>query len=300
VNAKSADHRFPIGVMMVLLSAVLFGLLTTLARVAYDGGSNAITVALMRSGFAVAAGFMLCFFLKRDWRVQRQGIPVLFWVAVGQTGMSVFYLGAVQYISVSLGAILFYTYPILVLIIEAIIRHEVPGRVRVMVFLAAFGGLVLALGPSLDTMDWRGIAFAVGASASATLLFFSTRHARHTVNETALLIWGSGLGIPIMFAVAPFMGGLALPETNTGWVGLWSTCFFFAAAFLAYAIGLRHIAPSRAAMYFNLEPVVSVVAAGVLLSEMLMPTQGAGALLVLAALILSAWRERHLRPRKTN
>jgi len=52
-------------------------------------------------------------------------------------------------------------------------------------------------------------------------------------------------------------------------------------------------------MYYNLEPVVSVIAAGLLLSELLTPMQITGALLVLAALTLSAWRERLQRGSKT-
>ncbi len=277
---------------MILISAASFGLLTTLARMAYDGGSNAITIAILRSVFAILAGLTICFVMKRDWRIPRQGMRDVFWVSVGLTGMSVFYLGAVQYISVSLGAILFYTYPVLVLITEALILREVPGRIRIMVFLLAFGGLVLALGPSFDSMDWRGIAFACGASASSTVLFFATKRARHTVNETALIVWGAGLGLPVIIAIAPLMGGVVLPETDMGWTGAWLTCLFFVLALITYTIGLRHVIPSRGAMYYNLEPVVSVIAAGLLLSELLTPMQITGALLVLAALTLSAWRER--------
>lgn len=276
---------------MILASAVAFGMLTPLARIAYDGGSNAITVALTRSGFAVVACLLICLVLKREWRLTRQGTRDIIWVALGQTGMSIFYLGAVQYISVSLGAILFYTFPILVLIIEAMIRREIPGRIRIAAFVLAFAGLVLALGPSFESMDWRGIAFGVCASLSATLLFFATKRARRSVNETALVVWANALGIPIILLASTFMGGINLPETNMGWTGLGLACLFFASAFLAYTVGLHYTVPSRAAMYFNLEPVVTVIAAGILLSELLTSAQIAGALLVLSALIISAWRE---------
>jgi len=295
VSTQDSGQNAPFGIMMILISATSFGLLTTLARIAYDGGSNAITIALLRSVVAIVAGLAICLVIKRDWRIPRGGMRDVFWVSAGLTGMSVFYLGAVQYISVSLGAILFYTYPVLVLITEAILLREVPGRVRILVFLFAFGGLILALGPSFDSMDWRGIAFACGASASATLLFFATKRARRTVNETALIVWGTGMGLPVIIAVAPLMGGVMLPETGMGWSGAWLTCLFFVIALLAYTIGLRHVIPSRGAMYYNLEPVISVIAAGLLLSELLTPLQLTGAMLVLAALILSAWRERHQR-----
>jgi len=98
--------------------------------------------------------------------------------------------------------------------------------------------------------------------------------------------------LPVMLAIIPLMGGFLLPETDTGWSGLWLACLFYVVAFLGYAIGMRYIAPARAAMYYNLEPVISIIAASILLSELLTPTQGIGAALVLVALMLSAWRER--------
>lgn len=292
MNISDKEHPVPFGIVMVIISAASFGLLTTLARLSYDGGTNAISVAFMRSAVAVVAVFALCIFLKRDWRISRSSFMDVFWVAMGQTGMSVFYLGAVQYISVSLGAILFYTYPIIVLITEAIMRREIPGRIRIAVFLLAFAGLVLALGPSFESMDWRGIAFGFGASASATLLFFSTKRARKTVNESAVVIWGNAIGLPIILILSPFMGNIIMPTAMIGWTGMWLTCLFFVIAFLTYVIGLRYMAPSRAAMYYNLEPVVSIIAASVLLAEVLTPMQGVGALCVLAALVISAWREQ--------
>lgn len=292
MTSSSYGTRTTFGVTMVLISAASFGMLTTLASLAYGSGSNAITVAFMRSVITVVAIFIFCLIVKKSLHINRQGLQDVFWVAIGQTGMSICYLGAVQYISVSLGAILFYTYPIVVLVVEALIQRDMPGRVRAAIFVMAFAGLVLALGPSFDSMDWRGIAFGVGASASATLLFFATRRAHRSVNESAMVLWANGLGLPIILLIMPIMGNFALPDDTIGWSGILLSGAAFALAFMTYAIGLRHILPSRAAMYFNLEPVVSVIAAAILLGEMLTPIQGTGALLVLAALMLSAWRER--------
>lgn len=277
---------------MVLTSATSFGMLTTFASLAYGSGSNAITVALLRSAIAVVAIFFFCLAIKKSLRINRQGLQDVFWVAVGQTGMSICYLGSVQYISVSLGAILFFTYPIIILIVEAIVRRDMPGRIRAFIFVLAFAGLVLALGPSFESMDWRGIAFGICAAASATLLVFATRRAHRSVNESAMVLWANGMGLPVILVIMPFMGSFALPGDAIGWSGALLSGGAFALAFMTYAIGLRHIMPARAAMYFNLEPVISVIAAAVLLGEMLTPVQGTGALLVLAALMLSAWRER--------
>lgn len=281
-----------LGVAMALASAASFGVITTMAKLTYDGGGNAITFALVRAALAALVMLALIPLMRRAWRVPRAGWADTLWVALGQTGMSVFYMGAVQYVSVSLGAILFYTYPIVVLIVESLARRERPGPVRVTAFALAFAGLVLAIGPSFEGVDWRGLAFAGGAVASATLLFMTTGRARRHVNEIALTFWANGLGLPVMLALMPAMGGFSLPETPPGWTGLSTACVLFALAFVTYVVSLRHINASRAAMIYNLEPIVSLATAALVLGETLPPARMAGGLLVIAAVMLAAWRRQ--------
>ncbi len=279
-----------LGVGMALMSATLFGLITTIAKLSYDEGTNAVTAAAVRGIFAVGMGVFLCVVLRKDWRIPRAGWSATAWLALGQAGMSVCYLGSVQYLPVSLGAILFYTYPIGVLISEATLARELPGPVRISAFVAAFAGLVLALTPSLDGIDWRGLVFVGLAVISAGSMFFSAQRARRHTNEMALMLWANVAGLPVVFIAMPFMGGFQAPDSATGWLCLGLISVFFAMAFISYTTSLHHITPTRAAMFFNVEPLVSIVSAVILLGEMLTYVQVSGAALVLAALTVSAWR----------
>lgn len=279
-----------LGIVMALSSATLFGLITTIAKLSYGEGTNAITAATVRGIFAAAVGVILCLSLQREWRIPRQGWSATAWLAVGQAGMSICYLGSVQYLPVSLGAIMFYTYPITVLIAEATIAREIPGPLRIAAFSTAFVGLVLALAPSIGGIDWRGVAFIGLAIISAASMFFSAQKARRHSTEIALMMWANLAGLPVILIAMNFMGGFQAPHTSLGWICLILISVFFVLAFLSYTTALHHITPTRAALFFNIEPLVSIVTAVLILGEALTIMQASGGALVILALIISAWR----------
>ena len=141
-------------------------------------------------------------------------------------------------------------------------------------------------------MTGRGLGFIGVAVISAGSMFFTARQARRHTNEMALMMWASIAGLPVIFIAMPFMGGFQAPATSLGWLCLVLISVFFTMAFLSYTICLHHIPPARAAMFFNIEPLVSIVTAIILLGESLTVVQVSGAAMVLAALVLSAWRNQ--------
>jgi len=278
------------GAVFALISAASFGLMTTLAQIIYAEGGNPITFAFARSLVAALATVVICRAVGDAWRVDPPGRRAIFFVTLGQTGMSVCYLSAVAYIPVSLGAILFYLYPIAVLVIESLLHRELPGPVRIVTFLMAFAGLVFAIGPSFEQLDWRGIAFACGAVASASTMFMFTAEARRHTSGWALCFWTNGLSLIPMAVLLPVMGGFHLPGSPQGLAVLAVAIVFFALAFITYVAAVRRMAASIAALIYNAEPLVSIAAAAVLLGERLSATQAVGGALVIAALMIASWR----------
>jgi len=63
-----------------------------------------------------------------------------------------------------------------------------------------------------------------------------------------------------------------------------------ALAFILWAYGLRHLEAGQAAVFANLNPLVGVIVAALLLGESLAPTQIAGGMLILAGVWLAARR----------
>ena len=73
-----------------------------------------------------------------------------------------------------------------------------------------------------------------------------------------------------------------------------ATGLFAFAVFFQFG-AIHNVGASRAAMYFNLEPVITLSIAVLLLGERLSPLQFLGGAMVIAALFLFSWQSRKLR-----
>ena len=144
---------------------------------------------------------------------------------------------------------------------------------------------------------------SLGAAVFVTSLFtFSTRALDHV--DVIPLSFSSNLGGALLaLVVVPLIGGFTLPTNQVGWARTLgaSACYMFAG--LCEFSAIRWAGPARTALYFNLEPIVTMAAAALLLGESLFSLQYFGASLVIAALALAAradWAgplSRHGKPR---
>lgn len=273
-----------IGSGIAVLGAVTFGLVTTQSRLAYDGGSNTLTVVLVRStAFALLFGLFMVLSGRRV-RLTRSGFIATLWMAALLLVMSAGYLGAVAFIPVSLAALIFYTYPFCVAVLASLTGREPMTRVKAAALLVAFAGLVLALGPSFDVLNWRGIACALaGALGMAIAVTFSGAVMRQN-DALAVNACTNGWAAIALGAYMAAAGSVALPTTGLGWTGIVGATLCYIVAFSTWLLSLRMIEPIRVAILFNIEPVVTITAAWLVLGERLGPLQLLGGALVIAAI----------------
>jgi drug/metabolite transporter (DMT)-like permease len=82
-------------------------------------------------------------------------------------------------------------------------------------------------------------------------------------------------------------GNLALPTANAGTLALGLATLFYLVAILSQFEALARLSAARAAFLLNLEPVVSILLASLVLNETLSPIQLSGVILVITVVILS-------------
>jgi len=284
-HAISARTRFWLGSALALASSITFSLNLSLARLSYDSGANALAVNLVRTVFLSLCLFIflkatgrpaslprrertLCLLLGLVWAVQMVGLLV-----------------AIAFIPVGLVVLTYYTYPLMIAAIAAVLGRERLTLPSLALMVLAFIGLIISLQVPDGTLDWRGVALAlVSALSMATVMFLSERfiHGRDSRTVTLHIMLGV-LGVLILMALAG--GELSWPSDAIGWLTVAGAAIFLALAitFLFMAIGL--IGPLRTSMIDNGSPVWSILFAALLLGEMLSPLQLSGALLVVAAII---------------
>jgi drug/metabolite transporter (DMT)-like permease len=279
-----------LGSSLVLISATAFGLVTTQSRLAYDAGSNPLTVVLVRN-VAFAAIFGLFLVVRgRNMRLPRPTLLATFWMAALLLLMSVGYLGAVAYIPVGIAALIYFTFPFYVAILSSLAGREPMTLSKGLALAVAFIGLALTLGPDVESLDWRGVACALAAAvAFGTAIAFGGTVMRQNdafaINVLTNAWMAVALGIYMVAA-----NGIVLPNTRLGFIGLGGATLCYLVAFTAWFLSLRLVSPIRVAVMFNVEPIVSITAAWLVLDERLAPAQLFGGVLVIAAIVAIATR----------
>ena len=256
-------NRTGLGIACALSAAVMYGLVPNAVRGAFNHGVPPIEATFFRTSFVA-----VCFAIAAVWQGEALRVPPAAWrsfaaQAIATLGVSVGYLASIQFIPVGLAAIVFFTFPVIILLVAPLAEGHAPGLLRLGVALAAFLGLAIAIGPSFESLDIRGLALAMGASASCVLQFFSGRaisaHMKPQVFGALihLSIWPFVLAI-VLFAgsgtIRMFPGGSA---TGVGLSFMLAVGVLYVGAYMVHMSALRFAPASAVAPYFNLEPIIA-------------------------------------------
>jgi len=281
-----------LGRLMALASATFLGFNTALARLAYDGGSNPGTVVFVRIVVTTAVVALLIGLTRRRFFLSRSAILPVFGVAFSVVLQGAAYLSSVAYIPVGLAVLLFYTYPLMVAAASSIVDKQKIERGRLIAFLVAFCGIGLAVGPSFNVLDWRGIALALLGGFGVMSIFMCTGAALKHAKPVSISFYSNLFAIPMITVVMMALDGYQAPTTTTGMAGLLGVCIFYALAILIQYVAIHTIGKTLTALLSNVEPLVSIAAGALLLGEVLSGIQYMGGLTVVSALVVSDWMAR--------
>lgn len=287
-------NRSGLGIACALGAAALYGLVPNFVRSAYDNGIPPIESILLRT-FVIASVFPVIAVIQGEKLViPKAALPSFIGQAVATLFVSVAYLASVQFIPVGLAVIIFFLFPVLIMVLAPLVEGRNPGLIRILIAVMAFCGLAIAVGPSFDKLDIRGIMLAAAGSAGAALQFFSGRSISRYLAPS---VFGSLVHIAILppiFVIALYAGSGTLdmlpggPATSTGLFFAFALAALYVVAYMIQMMSLRFAPASTVAPFYNLEPVVATAVAAVILDERMQINQYAGGGLVLAALVASS------------
>ncbi len=294
MTAETAD-RGGTGLVLAALAAAMLGLAIAVSRYAYDGGTNGLTVATCRGLLLLLGLWLFCLASRR--RMRLAFADWLHCAGLGVLMSMMFYgnVGAVEFIDVGLSALLFFTFPPMIAVIDVVVLREAVPWPKLLAVIVAFAGLAMMLGVSVDSADWRGLALALGAAvAAAWNAVWLGRRTRHldTVVVTLHMAAVAALTLVVLTLVND---SLQWPTASIGWFGLAGVVVLQCAGVPMYVVAIRMIGALRCGMVTNVQPVVSIVAAFLLFGEVLGPLELAGGVLVLGGIFLMQWHDGRQR-----
>jgi drug/metabolite transporter (DMT)-like permease len=276
------------GLALVALSTLAYGVLPILGKIAYAAGVQALPLLAWR--YVIAAALIAI--LERGPRPPlRQRLRL--W-AIGSVFVfnSIAYFRALEQIPASVTALVLYTYPVIVVLLAALVGIERFTWRALLATLGAFGGCALTAGgaPAGAPLRLSGIAWALAAAlVYASYIVLSSRFGSGVpARVLALHLAQAAAVLCVAFGLAG--GGLALPADPRGLlavagIGVVSTVV----AMTTFLAGMALIGPTRASVLSSLEVIVTLVLAFVFLGERLGAWQWAGAALILGAVAFQSF-----------
>ena len=258
----------------------------TVSRYAYDDGANGLGVSTARAIFIVPAVYLFCRLSGRVIRLSREDWRQI--VGLGLLMGAAYYghLGAIEFIPVGLAAILFFTFPPIIGVIETFVFREPPGVLKTLALVVSFGGMLVMLGFSWGNANPIGMAMALGAAICvASNTMWTARRLPHVDGVVVVLHMATVAAVALVI-VCLITGRAVLPESSTGWAGLAGVVVLQSVCLPLYYLALPRIGALKTGMVGNLQPVISIVAAYLLFTEVLSLAQLLGGGLVLGGIAL--------------
>jgi drug/metabolite transporter (DMT)-like permease len=273
-----------VGATLVVLSTAAIAIVPSFARLAYEGGSNCLTVIAGRSIVTAVACFIVTAQLGRPLRLPRRplaislGLGLLY--AVHLYGL----LGAVTCLPVNMAILIYFLHPLMIGLAAMCFGRETASPHRLGAMVAAIVGLALAVGFSLGGIGMPGIALAFLAAVMAAVIITSSAmvmRVSDSLTVTSYMMLSAAVCLSV-FVLA--RGDVKLPSAGEGWLGFGGVALSHTIGTLTFFGAIPLLGAVRAAMITNLEPVLGIVFAMLILGERMSPLQGIGIALVIGSI----------------
>ena len=285
-----------LGVALIIVSSIGFGLAPTFATFSYRNGGNAVGTLLAR--FTVATLLMLIV-RKISGRQAKWPRPLLFGQlfllgALGYFTATILYFTAIQSIDSGLAITIFYCNPVIVVLLSWWLLGNKPSRIIVWCLVSTLIGVAIAAGQVGNADTISVILVLIVAVEYAFYMIISSKVLPKVdlFTGVTIVMFGAASSFAIYALFAPSSVEVIFPNAINGWVSVLMLAVVATVIPTAtlYA-GMNLIGTGKTAVIQTFEPVASILAGVIFLSEPLTLPRIIGATFVIGAVGVLATAE---------
>ena len=285
-----------LGVALIIVSSIGFGLAPTFATFSYRNGGNAVGTLLAR--FTVATLLMLVV-RKISGRQAKWPRPLLFGQlfllgALGYFTATILYFTAIQNIDSGLAITIFYCNPVIVVLLSWWLLGNKPSRIIVWCLVSTLIGVTIAAGQVGNADTISVILVLIVAVEYAFYMIISSKVLPKVdlFTGVTIVMFGAASSFAIYALIAPSSVEVIFPNAINGWVSVLMLAVVATVIPTAtlYA-GMNLIGTGKTAVIQTFEPVASILAGVIFLSEPLTVPRIIGATFVIGAVGVLATAE---------
>ncbi len=278
------ERRELLAVALVLGFTVSFALTNTMAALAYNGGSDPLTVATGRFIVPTVALAVILWATGTRFSLPKHDAYASIFLGLITVVYSFSILSAIEQLPVSLAVLIFFLFPLFTSFIVAVMGWEKLTLATIAAAIVAFGGLALTLGVDTGELSVVGVIYGLVSGLGLAIVSALSSRIIRSGDSRPVTLYIVTTAATVFIAVSLIRGDPQLPETTSGWIGMAGTSIFYATGIIGYFAAIAMIGPAKATLYSYVEPLFTMAAAFIFLGELLSPLQMVGALIVIGAL----------------
>ena len=192
---------------------------------------------------------------------------------------------SVKYVPVAVASLTFFTFPLVVAPVSHLMKIDKLTQIKVLAMLLAFCGLCLLLGTTYN-LQWVGISMAFAAGLFVATSFIVSKPLTEDLSPLTMAVFATGLPC-LAYAISSMLSGhLTHPQNFPGGVGLVANSLCHAIGLTCCYAAIARLGPTRTAVMMNVEPLISVLAAYLILGQAITIVQSLGIIGVVSGICL--------------
>lgn len=280
------------GYILIVAAAILWGTMGILAKLAFAYGIQPETLIAIRLALSFATLFFILGVFNRS-SLKIQKTDILPFIAFGLFGVAfqrISYFYAVQLTTVTMAAILFYTYPVLVTLTAFVFLKEKISPRQIATILMTFLGVALvvrvydtsALGNNIS-----GLASGLLSSILFVFYFMIVRKFRSKYASWTITLYGELIGALTLTPVISVYASQILNFPYQLWLLIIAIAWVPSLlAYLLYSTAVKHVKPSKGSTLGVMEPLSAALLSTAFLGENMESLQVLGIIISLTGLVL--------------
>jgi drug/metabolite transporter (DMT)-like permease len=278
-----------IGIIAAVAAALAAGLIPVLTKALMLDGLDAITILFYRY-VVVFISLGLTFILKKEkiTITKKQALELIIYSAVGYGGSTFLLAQSFNYMPMGLATMLYFSYPLFVVVIMAMVFKEKPNQTKISALIIAIAGILFLMNFNFDLIN-MGSVLALGSGLAYGIYLVSLQQSSLKKLENRVIIFYLGGICAIFFGTQGWIISgnseiLSLSTKGIIFTLALGGITIFVLQMVTFAI--KRIGSTQTSLIIAFEAVVTLVLGILLYSEPWNGNTIAGAGLMLVAVIL--------------
>ncbi|GAB6181285.1 DMT family transporter [Desulfotomaculum defluvii] len=280
------------GYLLIIITAIGYAALPIFIKQGYNLGLTIDIMLFIRFFIAsISLMFILLVSRRKSFTTYKAYLPQLVIQGLVFFGSAYCYTLSIKYMSATITNILLYTYPLMVVLMSTLIFKEKFSLIKGITLFTTFFGCLLVIdviSMSALKMNMLGVLYGIGSAVFYAIYNINGQYLSKHIEPLTVSTYTSVVCLLVTLAIYPPINGFAEHSYSAIlMVGLGTAILCTVIPLFCYAKGIALLGASKASILSNIEPVIAIVLAGVILGEKLTIIQLAGGfLIILGAMLL--------------